>query len=78
MIDLNNQQKIDYWKRLLPIGSVWLTQQLSCRFVTVKDIYYDIITGYIVVHYTRDDAPDAIFQKMAGAFFNYIVSYQVM
>lgn len=78
MLDLTVQQKIDHWKRLLPSGSVWITQQLSCRFVTVKDIYYDKITGYLIVHYTRDDAPDTIFQEMAGAFFNYIVSYQIM
>lgn len=77
MIDLTIQQKIEYWKKLLPIGSVWLTQQLTCRFVTVKDIYYDRIKGYVIVHYTRDDTPDTVLHEMAGAFFNYIVSHQV-
>lgn len=71
------QQQLDYWQRLLPVGSVWLTQQLTCRFVTVKGISYDRVTGYLMVQYTREDAPDAVFQEMVGAFYNYIVSQQV-
>lgn len=71
------QQQLDYWKRLLPVGSVWLTNQLSCRFVTVKSVSYDPVTGYLVVQYTGEDAPDAIYKENVGAFYNYIVEYQV-
>ena len=71
------QQQLDYWQRLLPVGSVWLTQQLTCRFVTIKGISYDRVTGYLMVQYTREDAPDAVFKENVGAFYNYIVSQQV-
>lgn len=71
------QQQIEYWQRLLPVGSVWLTNQLSCRFVTIKGISYDKVTGYLIVQYAREDAPDSVFQEMVGAFYNYIVEYQV-
>ena len=71
------QKQLDYWQRLLPVGSVWLANQLSCRFVTVKGISYDKVTGYIIVQYTREDSPGKIFQEKAGAFYNYIVSHQV-
>ena len=71
------QQHLDYWQRLLPVGSVWLTNQLSCRFVTVKGISYDKVTGYLIVQYTREDAPNAVFKENVGAFYNYIVSHQV-
>lgn len=71
------QQQLDYWKRLLPTGSVWLTQQLTCRFVTVKGISYDKSIGVVVVHYAREDASGKVFKEKAGAFFNYIVSQQV-
>lgn len=71
------QQQLDYWKRLLPIGSVWLTQQFTCRFVTIKGIYYDKNIGVVIVHYAREDAPGKVFKENAGAFFNYIVSQQV-
>lgn len=71
------QQQLDYWQRLLPVGSVWLTQQLTCRFVTVKAVFYDLVTGYLLVEYTREDAPKEVFHEKAGAFYNYIVSQQV-
>lgn len=71
------QQKLDYGKRLLPIGSVWLTNQLSCRFVTVKTVFYDLVTGYLLVEYTREDAPKEVFHEKAGAFYNYIVDKKV-
>lgn len=71
------QQQLDYWQGLLPVGSVWLTQQLSCRFVTVKGISYDRVTGYLIVQYTREDAPNSVFKENVGAFYNYIVEYQV-
>lgn len=71
------QQQLDYWKRLLPVGSVWLINQLSCRFVTVKGISYNKVTGYLIVQYTREDAPNTVFKENVGAFYNYIVSHQV-
>lgn len=71
------QQQLDYWKRLLPIGSVWLTQQFTCRFVTIKGISYEKNIGVVIVHYAREDAPERIFKEKSGAFFNYIVEYQV-
>lgn len=71
------QKRLEYWQRLLPVGSVWLTSQLSCRFVTVKGISYDKVTGYLIVQYTREDAPNTVFKENVGAFYNYIVEYQV-
>jgi len=71
------QQKLEYWQGLLPTGSVWLTQQLTCRFVTVKNVSYDPVTGYLIVQYAIEDAPDAVYKEMVGAFYNYIVEYQV-
>lgn len=70
------QQQLDYWRRLLPVGSVWFALQLTCRFVTIKGISYDRVTGYLTVQYTREDAPNSVFQEMVGAFYNYIVSHQ--
>lgn len=71
------QQRLEHWQRLLPTDSVWLTQQLTCRLVTVKGVFYDKTIGCVIVHYAREDAPGKIFQEKAGAFFNYIVSQQV-
>lgn len=71
------QQQLDYWRGLLPVGSVWFAPQLTCRFVTIKGISYDRVTGYLMVHYIREDAPDAVFQEKVGAFYNYIVVCQV-
>ena len=71
------KQQLEYWQGLLPVGSVWLTQQLTCRFVTVKGVSYDPVTGYLIVQYTREDAPKAVYKEMVGAFYNYIVEYQV-
>lgn len=71
------QQKLEYRQRLLPIGSVWFAPQLTCRYVTIKGISYDRVTGYLMVQYTREDAPDAVFKENVGAFYNYIVEYQV-
>lgn len=71
------QQQLDYWQRLLPVGSVWLTQQLTCRFVSVKAVFYDLVTGYLLVEYTREDAPKEVFHEKVSSFYNYIVSHQV-
>jgi len=71
------QQQLEYWQRLLPVGSVWFSPQLTCRYVTIKGISYDRVTGYLIVQYTRDDAPDAIYKENVGALYNYIVEYQV-
>ena len=71
------QQQLEYWQGLLPVGSVWFAPQLTCRFVTVKGISYDRVTGYLMVHYTRKDAPNSVFQEKVGAFYNYIVSKQI-
>lgn len=71
------QQQLDYWKRLLPIGSVWLTQQFTCGYATIKGISYDKSIGVVIVNYAREDAPGKVFKEKAGAFFNYIVEYQV-
>lgn len=71
------QQQLDYWMRLLPINSVWLSNKLTCKFVTVKGVYYDKNIGVVIVHYAREDAPGKVFQENAGAFFNYIVDHQV-
>lgn len=71
------QQQLDYWKRLLPVGSVWLTQKLSCKFVTIKSLSYDRATGYLMVQYTGEETPNAVFEEIVGAFYNHIVDYQV-
>ena len=71
------KQQIDYWLGLLPVGSVWFAPQLTCRYVTIKGISYDRVTGYLMVQYTREDAPNSIFKENVGAFYNYIVEYQV-
>ena len=71
------QQQLDYWQRLLPAGSVWFAPQLTCRYVTIKGISYDRVTGYLMVQYAREDAPEAVFKENVGAFYNYIVEYQV-
>ena len=71
------QQKLEYWQGLLPVGSVWFAPQLTCRYVTIKGISYDRVTGYLIVQYTREDAPGAVYKENVGAFYNYIVEYQV-
>lgn len=71
------QQQLEYWQRLLPVGSVWFAPQLTCKYVTIKGISYDRVTGYLIVQYTREDAPDAIYKENVGAFYNYIVDHQV-
>ena len=71
------QQKLEYWQGLLPVGSVWFAPQLTCRYVTIKGISYDRVTGYLIVQYIREDAPNAVYKENVGAFYNYIVEYQV-
>lgn len=71
------QQKLEYWQGLLPVGSVWFAPQLTCRYVTIKGISYDRVTGYLIVQYTREDTPGAVYKENVGAFYNYIVEYQV-
>lgn len=71
------QQQLEYWQGLLPLGSVWFAPQLTCRYVTIKGISYDRVTGYLIVQYTREDEPDAVFKESVGAFYNYIVEYRV-
>lgn len=71
------QQKLEYWQRLLPVGSVWFAPQLTCRYVAIKGISYDRVTGYLIVQYTREDAPNTVYKENVGDFYNYIVEYQV-
>ena len=71
------KQQIRYWMKLLPTNSVWLTSQLTCKYVTVKGVYYDNNIDCVIVHYAREDAPGNIFQEKAGAFYNYIVDKKV-
>lgn len=71
------QQQLEYWQGLLPVGSVWFAPQLTCRYVTIWGIFYDRVTGYLMVQYTREDAPDAIYKENVGAFYNYIVDHQI-
>lgn len=71
------QQQLEYWQRLLPVGSVWFAPQLTCRYVAIKGISYDRVTGYLIVQYIREDAPGAVYKENVGAFYNYIVEYQV-
>ena len=71
------QQQLDYWKRLLPTSSVWLTPQLTCRLVTVKDVFYDLVTGYLLVQYTKEGEPNEVFYEKVDAFYNYIVDKKI-
>lgn len=36
--ELTVQQRLDYWRRKIGVGSVWLTQEFNTSYVAVMDI----------------------------------------
>lgn len=75
--NLTVQQRIDYWKRKIGIGSVWVTQEFNTSYVTVMRIEYNKRHNVILVSYTRHDTPGLIFQDEVKCFLNYTVSHRV-
>lgn len=75
--ELTVQQRLDYWKRKIGIGSVWLTQEFNTAYVTVNRIDFDKRHNAILVSYTRHDTPGMIFQDEVKCFLNYTVSHRV-
>lgn len=74
MTEITIQQKVDYWKRKIGIGSVWLTQEFNTAYITVMQIEFDKRHNAILVSYTRQDTPGLIFQDEVKYFLEYTVS----
>ena len=74
MTEITIQQKVDYWKRKIGIGSVWLTQEFNTAYITVMQIEFDKRHNAILVSYTRQDTPGLIFQDKVKYFLEYTVS----
>ena len=74
MTEITIKQKVDYWKRKIGIGSVWLTQEFNTAYITVMRIEFDKRHNAILVSYTRQDTPGLIFQEEVKYFLEYTVS----
>ena len=74
MTEITIKQKVDYWKRKIGIGSIWVTQEFNTAYVTVMRIEFDKRHNAILVSYTRQDTPGLIFQEGVKYFLEYTVS----
>lgn len=74
--ELTVQQRLDYWKRKIGIGSIWVTQEFNTSYVTVMRIEYDKRRNIILVSYTRQDTPGMIYQDEVKCFLEYTVSHR--
>ena len=72
--ELTVQQRLDYWRRKIGVGSVWLTQEFNTSYVAVMDIEYDKSHDRFVVSYVRKDMPGLVHQEVVQYFLEYTVS----
>ena len=55
------EDKINYWKTKLKVGSEWLTVELDPQTILITDIEYDQESGSVVVEYITDESPHMIY-----------------
>lgn len=75
--ELTVQQRLDYWKRKIGIGSVWLLQDFNTAYLTVNVVSFDSNSKAIVVEYSMKETPGLIHTSEVGYFLEYIVHSRV-
>lgn len=74
--ELTVQQRLDYWKRKIGIGSVWITQEFNTSYVTVLGVEYDKSHDMVVVCYTMNNMPGLLLRDEVRYFLEYAVSHR--
>lgn len=59
-MEVTIEDKINYWKNWIGIGSEWLTVDFESIAIMVTDIVYCSDTDSIKVEYISEDAPHSI------------------
>lgn len=74
--ELTVQQRLDYWKRKIGTGSVWVIQEFNTAYLQVMRIEYDKSSDRIMVLYQRKDRPGLIHQEEVKYFLEYTASHR--
>lgn len=59
-MEVTVEDKVNYWKNWIGIGSDWLTVDFEPIAIMVTDIVYDQDSDLFVVEYISEDSPHAI------------------
>lgn len=59
-MEVTIEDKINYWKNWIGIGSEWLTVDFESVAIMVTDIVYDQDSDSFVVEYISEDSPHSI------------------
>lgn len=70
--------RIDYWRRKIGIGSVWLLREFRTAYAVVHGVSYSAKNNLIIIEYQRKDTPGIIFTEEVGYFLNYMVNCRVI
>lgn len=60
MAEITVEDKVNYWKDWIGIGSEWLTVDFESVAIMVTDIVYNSDTDSIAVEYISEDNPHSI------------------
>lgn len=60
MAEITVEDKVNYWKDWIGLGSEWLTVDFEPIAIMVTDIVYNSDTGSIEVEYISEDSPHSI------------------
>lgn len=77
MTEVTIQQRVNYWKNKIGIGSVWLLQEFNTSYLTVQGVFYNKRIDSIMVDYIRKDAPGLIYSVEVGFFLEHLVHIRV-
>ena len=59
-MEVTVEDKVNYWKNWIGIGSEWLTVEFEPIAIMVTDIVYDQDSDSFVVEYISEDNPHSI------------------
>ena len=59
-MEITIEDKVNYWKNWIGIGSEWLTVDFESTAIMVTDIEYDQDSGSVIVEYISEDSPHSI------------------
>lgn len=59
-MEVTIEDKVNYWKNWIGIGSEWLTVDFEPVAIMVTDIVYDQDSDSFVVEYISEDSPHSI------------------
>lgn len=74
--ELTVPQRLDYWKRKIGIGSVWVIQEFNTAYLQVMSIEYDKSSDRIMVLYQRKDRLGLIHPEEVKHFLEYTASHR--